>query len=130
MDEQPKVPAGSMQTQVVAQWITSLAISVVCCAVLFIVFAGYIVQLHESTNLMEVRIEVLQEKQNQLTTELASIRRAPVVNIQNIPNPVSPSAVVPNIGQEGADGKVEAPKAEGVELSGPAPAEAPAGKAP
>ena len=73
----------ALQTQIVAQWITSLAISVVCCAVLFIVFAGYIVELHDTTNLLTVKLEVLQERHNQLNSEVTLIKRPTVVQINN-----------------------------------------------
>ncbi|MGE4351427.1 MAG: hypothetical protein AB7E52_04475 [Bdellovibrionales bacterium] len=71
----------SLQAQIVAQWITSLAISVVCCAILFIVFAGYIVELHDTTNLLSVKLEVLQERHNQLNSELTLLKRPPVLQI-------------------------------------------------
>lgn len=73
----------SLQAQIIAQWITSLAISVVCCAVLFIVFAGYIVELHDTTNLLSVKLEVLQERHNQLTSEVTLMKRPTVVQITN-----------------------------------------------
>jgi hypothetical protein len=73
----------ALQTQIVAQWITSLAISVVCCAVLFIVFAGYIVELHDTTNLLTVKLEVLQERHNHLVSEVGMIKRPTVVNVNN-----------------------------------------------
>jgi len=71
----------SMKSQLVSQWITSLAISVVCCSVLFIVFAGYIIQLHENNNLLTVRLEMLNDRQNQVETDMAALRRTPVVNL-------------------------------------------------
>lgn len=73
----------ALQAQIVAQWITSLAISVVCCAVLFIVFAGYIVELHDTTNLLTVKLEVLQERHNQLNSEITLMKRPTVVQINN-----------------------------------------------
>jgi hypothetical protein len=61
--------------QLVAQWITSLAISVICCAVLFVVFAGYLVDMHSSINLATVRLEVVQEKCNQMASEIAILKK-------------------------------------------------------
>lgn len=91
----------SLQAQIVAQWITSLAISVVCCAVLFIVFAGYIVELHDTTNLLAVKLEVLQERHNQLNSELTLMKRPTVVQFTNDPAkqqmvPTGEMPVVPN----------------------------------
>lgn len=82
----------TMQSQVIAQWITSLAISVICCAILFIVFAGYIVDLHERTNLEMIKIEVLQERISQLQSEITFIKRTPVVHINTAPPPLPPQA--------------------------------------
>ncbi|MDD2325220.1 MAG: hypothetical protein PHW63_04345 [Alphaproteobacteria bacterium] len=78
-----------LQTQIIAQWITSLAISVICCAILFIVFAGYIVKLQESNNLLTVKIEYLEERYKTLADEVARVHRAPqIVQIMARP-PVS-----------------------------------------
>lgn len=63
------------QEKLTSQWITSLAISVVCCAALFLVFAGYIIDLHEKTADNSVRLEILQERQHQLVMELDALRR-------------------------------------------------------
>jgi len=81
------------QPQLVAQWITSLAISVICCAVLFVVFAGYIVDLHESVNLLTIKNEVLAERLQLVQTELKDVKRAPLVQINSTP-PVQPSPQV------------------------------------
>ncbi len=61
--------------QLVAQWITSLAISVVCCAVLFIVFAGYIVNMNNDMNLLTVRIEVLRERESTMLSDINAIKK-------------------------------------------------------
>jgi hypothetical protein len=63
------------QENITSQWITSLAISVVCCAALFLVFAGYIMDLHEKTAMTSVRLEFLQERQNQMSAEMDMLRR-------------------------------------------------------
>jgi len=63
------------QEKLTSQWITSLAISVICCAALFLVFAGYIIDLHGKTADTAIRLEILQERQNQLVAELDAIRR-------------------------------------------------------
>jgi hypothetical protein len=64
------------EPRLMAQWIVSLAVSVVCCAVLFVVFAGYIVDIHDSLNLTKVRLEVAQERVTHLNTEVDALRRA------------------------------------------------------
>ena len=85
----------SLQAQIIAQWITSLAISVICCAILFIVFAGYIVELHDTTNLISVKLEVLQERHNQLLSEVNNIKRTPVVQINSVAPPAAPPVTTP-----------------------------------
>jgi len=67
-------------SQATIQWIISLAISVICCAVLFIVFAGYLLDVHNSVSLNTIRLEVLQERQNQLSSEIDYIRHPIPVN--------------------------------------------------
>ncbi len=103
--------------QLIAQWITSLAISVICCAVLFVVFAGYIVDLHSAINLATVRLEVVQEKDRHLMSEIAMLKRY-------LPQPPSLAAAAP--GPEQSIAPPEAPVPEplpsaGVEISEPAP---------
>lgn len=70
------------------QWVTSLAISVVCCAILFVVFAGYLMGLHDKQALMQARLEVVQERQNQISSELVYMRRS----VQIVPVAVPGSA--------------------------------------
>lgn len=73
----------ALHAHFVAQWITSLAISVVCCAVLFVVFAGYIVKIHEQANIAEVRVEVLTERVSKLQSEVMLLQRGPLVQINS-----------------------------------------------
>lgn len=102
-------------SQLIAQWITSLAISVICCAVLFVVFAGYIVDLQGKINLATVRLEVYQEKNNQLYSEITYVRR---LFQQHAATPPTPSA-------EPSQAAVQPdhPSSSGVEISEPAPIE-------
>lgn len=77
----------SMPNHAVTQWITSLAISVICCAILFIIFAGYIVRIQDTTNLLSLRVELLKERNDNMAHEISILRKGPVVQI----NGVSPS---------------------------------------
>lgn len=96
--------------QIVAQWITSIAISVICCAVLFIVFAGYIVDLNSAINLVSVRLEVAQEKYANLYSEVETLKKTLVLQAEGVtPGPASPVAAQ------------DQPPSSGVEISGPAP---------
>lgn len=106
-------------TQLVAQWITSIAISVVCCAVLFVVFAGYIVDLNTSIKLMTVRLEVSQENQVQLLTEIGSLRKLMAEEAKSGSAQTEAKSVL----SESAAPVMETPPATGVEITEPAPAD-------
>lgn len=109
-----------MQAQIVAQWITSLALSVICCAILFIVFAGYIVDLHESQNLLTVRLEVLMERHNQLQSELLALKRSPLVQINGVTTSQSPILVDPSATQAQQPSEVQQPAGQATPAQGDA----------
>ncbi len=103
----------------VAQWITSLAISVVCCAVLFVVFAGYIMDLKSTSSLATARLEYLSEKHSHLASEVALLKRS--IPPQPLPQAAVPAepiqATLPEVSPP------EMPPSTGVEISDPAPLE-------
>lgn len=75
-----------------AWWITSLAISVVCCAVLFVVFAGYLFGFREKLLVVETKLSMMEQRNAQLVMEIDNIsRRAHVQQIQIIPPTLSSS---------------------------------------
>ena len=82
-----------MQINFIGQWITSLAITVICCAILFVVFAEYIVGVHEKMNLLEVRIDLMRENYSNLASEIKLIRRIPSMPLVQAPAPVPAPAV-------------------------------------
>ena len=57
-----------------SQWIVSLAISVVCCAGLFVVFAVYIMDLHKDSMRLSLRMDDLKDKQVMLSNEVDVLR--------------------------------------------------------
>jgi len=80
-------------------WITSLAISIVCCAILFVIFAGYLVDVKENLAVSRMRSDMMEQRLNTMTTEMENLyRRSSVQQIQLIPAgasvqvPVQPSA--------------------------------------
>lgn len=80
--------------RVLSQWIISLAVSIVCCAVLFLVFARYIVDLHESSSLAMVRIEALQDRQIRLVSEVETLRRpVPIAYVNSVIPTITPPVV-------------------------------------
>ncbi|MDX9689223.1 MAG: hypothetical protein EOM37_00410 [Proteobacteria bacterium] len=118
-----------MHSRDVAQWITSLAISVICCAILFIVFAGYIVNLHDKANLQEVRVEMLKDRINQLSMDITALRMRPLPAAQAQATETSPAPA--SVAQPTSEPqKPEEPKLDsqidqpgkGVVITDPAPA--------
>jgi len=76
--------------KILSQWIISLAISVVCCALLFLVFAGYIMRLHDKISATSVqmsatsiRLEMLLERQAKIVTELENMRKIAAAAMPN-----------------------------------------------
>jgi|GEM_PF-3041514 len=87
-------------SKITSQWITSLAVSVVACAFLFLVFAIYIAdlrKLNEQMNLTVIRLEALQMRQMQLIADLESIRRgnALVLRPSNLGQPAPQTTALP-----------------------------------
>jgi len=58
----------------ISQWIVSLAISVICCAILFVIFASYIFDLNEKVAMSNAQLSALQESTNLVLNELKQIR--------------------------------------------------------
>ena len=71
-------------------WITSLAISVTCCAVLFVVFAGYVVSMKEDLALARLRLDMTDQRLSLVNSELENLyhRAAPMVT----PTSAAPAA--------------------------------------
>jgi hypothetical protein len=67
-------------------WISSLAISVVCCAILFVVFAGYLIDIKDADTVTRVRLETIEQRLNIMTNEVDDVyHRANIQQIQLIP---------------------------------------------
>ncbi|NTU76333.1 MAG: hypothetical protein HGA90_00710 [Alphaproteobacteria bacterium] len=80
------------------QWIVSLAVSVLCCALLFVVFASHLPDIQGNTELALVRLAILQERQNQLISELDMMRRSGMAqaNVATIGIPTNSSSSSPS----------------------------------
>src|ERR1700722_4974792 len=82
-------------------WITSLAITVACCATQFVVFAGYIFDLKENLAAAQLRSTILEQRLNSMNVDVETMHRhmygQPTVsepsgsNIQ-LPVPLTPDA--------------------------------------
>jgi len=108
-----------------ASWITSLAISITCCSILFVIFAGYISDWKESLVAMRVRFEAVTERMNEMTSEMDNLRhREQVQQIQILPTPGNPSIQLPvSVTPSPQEGQTPAQPAA---QPNPAPAAAPA----
>lgn len=105
----------------IAQWIVSLAISVICCAILFVIFASYIFDLNEKVAMSNAQLSALQESTNLVLTELKQMRAAVPTTIPTeaatqtpVVMPQPPEGTAPSV----ADPAMMAPQA-------PAPAPEP-----
>ncbi len=87
MDQNRNQYEKAVQVHFIGQWITSLAISVICCAILFVVFAGYMVGLYEKTNLLEARADIMRENYSNLSSEIMFMRRLPIRSTTRAPAP-------------------------------------------
>jgi hypothetical protein len=65
----------SLGSNVVGQWIISLAISVVCCAFLFVLSAYYVTNQNMAVSTVAVRVDVMQQRQDLMSLELDRLRR-------------------------------------------------------
>ena len=102
----------SAKVQIAIWWITSIAVSVLCCSVLFVLFAGYLVTVKQSVELTQSRVETIEKREITILEEIEMLRKH--VTVQP---PVTVAAPA-----------VEAPAA--IPVPGPAPVETPAAPAP
>ena len=86
----------------VAPWLISIAISVMCCSVLFVFFASYIAGIKESVAMNALRLSNVEARQDKTFLEMSYLRKpAPlVVNdakpaTDAVPTATTPDAPVP-----------------------------------
>jgi hypothetical protein len=92
--------SNSRNVQALSWWISSLAISVVCCAILFVVFASYIVDLKSTYATTSLKVDMLEDREKEITLAIENLqRRTSVQQIQIMPSSGSatttPSPAVP-----------------------------------
>ena len=87
-------PLEQKTTKNLVSWITSLAISITCCAVLFVIFAGYLADINKSIAIENIRLEEMAEHESQLLAEIQYIRRAnPAAAQAGQPPAIAPGSV-------------------------------------
>ena len=78
----------SAKLQVVLWWITSIAVSVLCCSILFVLFASYLVDVKASVRESDERLSLIEMRQNRILGELQLIRRHAVFHSSENAQPV------------------------------------------
>ena len=68
-DTTSKVPS-----QNIAWWIISLAISVICCAILFVVFASYLMGIKDNLYALKLRMDMAEQQDNHMSNDIDYIR--------------------------------------------------------
>ncbi|MGB9154000.1 MAG: hypothetical protein WCD70_13050 [Alphaproteobacteria bacterium] len=56
-------------------WITSIATSVVCCSVIFVLFASYFVDVRQDIKEGNIRINAIEEREDKILSEIEIIRK-------------------------------------------------------
>ncbi|MDX2028675.1 MAG: hypothetical protein SFW62_08570 [Alphaproteobacteria bacterium] len=77
-----------------SMWITSLAISVTCCAILFVVFAGYLTDIKQNIATGNARLEQMAAHQDALLLEIQSLHRS--LTTQGAATNAAPVATAPS----------------------------------
>lgn len=89
-NDQPKTQ------QTVSWWITSLAISVACCAILFVIFANYLNDIKTQLAAQNTQLEQMSEHQDKLLNEIKSLHASMTVKTPTeSANSVTPIATHP-----------------------------------
>jgi uncharacterized membrane protein len=70
----------TVKIQSLLWWVSSIAVSVLCCSMLFVVFASYMVEIKASVQNNNVRIESVEAREDKIIFELDALQKriAPV----------------------------------------------------
>ena len=63
------------KTQLIISWIISLAMSVVCCSILFVVFANYLNDIKKSISTENMQLAQMALNEERLLSEIQVLRR-------------------------------------------------------
>ncbi len=109
----------SAKIQTALWWITSIAVSVVCCSILFVLFASYLVEVKASVKDSAERISIIEEREGRILSEIEMIRKRVVVQPASAPAVEAPASVPVN---GAAPASVETPSAAPAASAPAAPA--------
>lgn len=65
----------SSKVQIALWWITSIAVSVLCCSILFVFFASYLVDVKQAVKDSEARIASVEAREDRILEELQLLRK-------------------------------------------------------
>lgn len=65
----------SAKVQVALWWITSIAVSVLCCSIIFVLFASYFVDVKAAVKESSDRINIIEDREDTILLELDMIRK-------------------------------------------------------
>lgn len=65
----------SVKPQNVFWWIASIAVSVLCCAVLFVLFACYLCEVKDSIKSNEENLALIQQREDRILAEIEMLRK-------------------------------------------------------
>lgn len=85
----------SEETKKLSQWVMSIAITVVCCALFFLFFAGYFLRTQEKLIEMQVRSEMQEARMNMLENNVMMLGQRVAVPPPPMPAGVTPAATQP-----------------------------------
>ncbi|MDR3425091.1 MAG: hypothetical protein P4M13_08505 [Alphaproteobacteria bacterium] len=87
----------SAKVQIALWWIASIAVSVLCCSALFVLFASYLVDVKMAIKDSEVRISSVEQQESRILEEIEMIRKHIVLQSSQRPAvaPQAPAASAP-----------------------------------
>jgi hypothetical protein len=100
------------KTQVIFWWIASIAASVLCCSVLFLLFAQYIVDIKSTMQDASARIDIIRDREDRILYEIDMLRR------QGFDKPKAPVASGPEAARTLEQPRAAEANSEGIAVSG------------
>jgi hypothetical protein len=71
----------STKVEIALWWITSIAISVLCCSVLFVLFASHLVDVRDMVRDTSARIDIITAREDRILAEIELIRKRAVFQV-------------------------------------------------
>ena len=110
----------SSKVQNVLWWITSIATSVVCCSVIFVLFASYFVDLRQDIKAGNLRINMIEQQEDKILAEVELIRKHTMEQqMSATPTAVAAPAPLAGTGLAPAPGAIPPPAQPAASLAAP-----------